>query len=762
MNPMTLFTADVVGNEKNTRYPNPHTITNAEELRAAVAHDHVTATYQANTRSSSGFVGSDCVVMDIDNDHTNDPTQWITPEGLADEFPLLAYYTATSRNHMIAKGMLSARPRFHVYFPIQPCACVEEYVVLKKNLAAQYPFFDSNAVDAARFIYGNPDAEVLVHEGTDLVDQLLADALVDEFAAFDQQTQQIHEGSRNATMSRFAGRVLIRYGDSEAARSLFDRKAALCDPPLEASELETIWRSAQRFAAKAAADPSYVPPHVWEQLNGLKPDDFTDVGQATVIASECADKICFSPETGWIAYEKGVWDESEPKAQRVFQDFTYLQLQQAEQALNTTRGLAEKQGVTQMLGVMSKTKALAAFTPEQNSVFNQLKADETWVKFTYKSRADRGIQAAMRQARSLLLIDSQDLDKDPYLLNTPAGTYDLRFGEKSLRAHNPFDLLTKQTQVTPSEQGKTLWEDTLDTIFQNDHELISYVQQVCGLAAIGKVMVEGLIIAYGDGNNGKSTFWNTIARVLGSYAETISAEVLIAGKKNNAKNDMAQTRGRRLLIAGENDEGVRLSGSAAKQLASTDKIAAEKKYKDPFSFTPSHTLVLYTNHLPKVTGRDTGIWRRLIVIPFNATITPKQDVKNYADHLYEHAGGAVLAWIMEGARLIHHADYKLTPPECVVRASQEYRRQNDWFAHFIEECCQTHAEYTERSLTLYDAYRQWANRRNDYVRNAADFYEALDKAGFGRKRTRQAKLVTGLQLISEFTQTDSTFPQEAL
>ena len=93
----------------------------------------------------------------------------------------------------------------------------------------------------------------------------------------------------------------------------------------------------------------------------------------------------------------------------------------------------------------------------------------------------------------------------------------------------------------------------------------------------------------------------------------------------------------------------------------------------PFAFTPSHTLVLYTNHLPLVGAMDAGIWRRLIVIPFNATIEGDTDVKNYADHLYEHAGGAILSWIMEGARLIHTEGYKLKAPPQVVQALQAYK-----------------------------------------------------------------------------------------
>lgn len=745
----TLHTADVTGRQTNNLYPNRCKITSNKDLVTAAAFDHVVATYKNNHRSNENFISSDCVVMDIDNDHSENPEEWVTPEVLSELMAGVAFMSATSRNHMKVKGKESARPRFHVYYPITQISDASEYAGLKKRLAARFSFFDANALDAGRFIYGNPAPEVTVFEGSQLLDEWLTEAdEQDIFAVFDASTQAIGEGSRNATLSRFAGRVLIRYGNTAQARELFDRKAALCEPPLLDSELALIWDSACKFATKVAAQPGYVPPEVYEQLTSLRPEDFTDVGQATILAGEYADRICYSPATAWMAYDKGVWEENEPKVQHVVQELTARQIVQAQKELETATQQANQLGVTAMLVAMSKAKALAAFTPEQARVYQQMQAVQEWLKFIYKCRSDRTILAVMRQARPLALINPQVLDADPYLLNTPSATFDLR--DTSRHEHNPADMLTKQTALDPSDEGMQMWLDSLAVTFGGDAELIGYVQRVCGLAAIGKVLIEALIIAYGDGNNGKSTFWNTIARVLGSYAETISSEVLIAGKKNNAKHEMAETRARRLLIAGENDEGVRLSTSSTKQLASTDKIAAEKKYKDPFSFTPSHTLVLYTNHLPRVGAMDTGIWRRLIVIPFEQIITPSVDIKNYADHLYEKAGGAVLAWIMEGARAIHAENYRLTPPQQVVAASEAYRAANDWFAHFLEECCQVGQGLSEQSKDLYDAYRSWAMGRGEYVRSTSDFYAAVEKAGYTRRRTARARFVDGLALISEF------------
>lgn len=188
--------------------------------------------------------------------------------------------------------------------------------------------------------------------------------------------------------------------------------------------------------------------------------------------------------------------------------------------------------------------------------------------------------------------------------------------------------------------------------------------------------------------------------------------------RRNVKPELAEARGKRLLIAAETEEGVRLSTSNVKQLASTDKIAAEKKFKDPFSFTPSHSLVLYTNHLPRVGAMDAGIWRRLIVIPFTATISGDADVKNYADYLYEHAGGAILSWVMEGARLIHAEDYHLSAPAAVVEASE--------------------------------AYRAWALSTAGWARPMVDFNAACEMAGFTKRKTMHGARVYGLRLKDEF------------
>ena len=156
--------------------------------------------------------------------------------------------------------------------------------------------------------------------------------------------------------------------------------------------------------------------------------------------------------------------------------------------------------------------------------------------------------------------------------------------------------------------------------------------------------------------------------------------------------------------------------------------------------------MLYTNHLPKVGASDDGTWRRLIVIPFHAKIQGKADVKNYAQHLVDHAGGAVLSWLMEGARKVIAANYQIARPQCVLDAIGAYREGNDWLGNFIEECCEVGASYQEKSGELYRHYREYCLENGEFVRSTADFYSALEQAGFKRKKRNSGFTIYGLQL----------------
>ena len=168
----------------------------------------------------------------------------------------------------------------------------EKYAALKRHIHDLFPFFDDNALDAARFLFGSASKDVFWNEGWMTIDQEL-DSIETEI--YDQQEQPsvaIPEGRRNNTLSRFAGRVLKRYGDCDRARALFMEEAAKCDPPMEDDELSTIWSSALKFYGKVKKQEGYVNPTDYNSEHGivsLRPTDFSDMGQAKVFAREYED-----------------------------------------------------------------------------------------------------------------------------------------------------------------------------------------------------------------------------------------------------------------------------------------------------------------------------------------------------------------------------------------------------------------------------------------------------------------------------------------
>ena len=736
----TIFTSDYVGNRKNCLYPNRVCITDKEKLRAAVSFDHVCAEYEGNYRSVSNFKEADVCVMDVDNDHSDDPQQWITAENLESEFGDLDYAIAFSRNHMKTKEGKSPRPRFHVYFRITPFADSAGYTALKREIHRNYPFFDGNALDASRFIFGCDPGDVIWHEGGTTIDRVLERMT---------PSDDIEEGRRNATLSRIAGRLVKRYGVSDESYQMFLSQADRCSPPLDNSELAAIWKSACRFARKVQVQPGYIPP---EQFGGgLMPEDFTDIDEAKVLCMDAAVELAYTSGTDFLVFNGQFWEESKIKAQSIVMRFLDRQREDAASNLEARKEALLAEGIGE-LTVMAGGKTLERqIGPDQMNLYLNYQKALAYYKFVINRRNMKYVVSTLQAAAPMLEMDVTQLDQDENLLNTPGGTWDLAKGMSGRQDHAPSDYITRCTRFTPGDEGKILWLEALNLFFQKDQELIDYVQQTVGLCSIGAVYQEALIIAYGDGSNGKSTFWNTIAGALGNYSGTISADALTVSCKRNVRPELAEVKGKRLLIAAELEEGQRLSTSIVKQLCSTDEISAEKKYRDPFKFRPTHTLVLYTNHLPKVGAMDTGIWRRLIVIPFHARIQGKRDIKNYSKYLLEHAGPAIVQWIIEGAQKAIQADFHLKLPLSVHAAIEQYKSDNDWMTHFLDACCVVEEGREQKSGELYTHYRAYCARAGEYARSTTEFYGMLDQRGFRRVKTRTGIIVRGLEL-SDFNE----------
>lgn len=470
-----------------------------------------------------------------------------------------------------------------------------------------------------------------------------------------------------------------------------------------------------------------------------KPPDFSDAGNALVLFDENHGLLAFCDALGWLNWTGTYWEQNDHKAVKRAVDLTEHMTMEAQAELDAA--------------LHAEADAKLALTQDKEGSKERLaKAQEATKRakayFTHASRSRNlaRIRGMLELSKPSFHIAADRLDADPFALNTPAGIVDLQTG--TIKPHDidsPFQWCTKITNVSPGDQGAAVWAEFLQTITCGDDSLAGFLQQVAGMASIGHVYHEGIVIANGSGRNGKSTLFNALAGVLGTYAGSIDSNILTTDRQNRGAA-LATLRGKRLVIAAELEEHQRLSTSTLKKLASTDRLTIEEKYHSPEDITQSHTLVLFTNHLPRVGSMDDGTWRRLIVIPFNATISEDTAVQNLSDYLIEEAGPAILSWIVRGAANFTLNAFKLIVPDTVAMATEEYRSRENWLERFIDERCIREPNARVGARELYTEYKVWAQEAGEYVNRESDFSAAMKKAGYQKIKPKGKYHYHGLRL----------------
>ena len=478
----------------------------------------------------------------------------------------------------------------------------------------------------------------------------------------------------------------------------------------------------------------------WAPGIDIRPADYSDAANADVFAAVHANDLIYTDALGWLWWNGKRWERDDHKA-------TAWALELSEKMLQE----AKEENRAALLQVADATAKHAETGSEEDAdALEKAKADATRAKayltHAKNSRNAVRIKNMLELSKPGLVIKADKLDANPFDLNTPAGIVDLTSGR--LRPHERAAYCSQITQTGPDNRGMEMWSDFLDTITCGDGSIRGFLQLVAGMSLIGAVYQEGIIIAYGGGRNGKSTYFNALGAVLGDYTGSIDIKVITTDRANKGAS-LATLRGRRLVITGELEEHQRLSVATLKQLASTDRLVIEEKFKQPETVKQTHTLVLFTNHLPRVGSTDNGTWRRLIVVPFNATIPAGTGIQNYADVLAKEAGGAILTWAIEGAVNFVRNGFRLDIPEVVEEATEAYRARENWLDSFINERCIREPNARVGAADLYREYREWAESTGDYVRRLNDFTATMEAAGYHKITPKGKKVWEGLRLDLE-------------
>jgi putative DNA primase/helicase len=379
---------------------------------------------------------------------------------------------------------------------------------------------------------------------------------------------------------------------------------------------------------------------------------------------------------------------------------------------------------------------------DRKEMERRLDAANREMRHCLRSEAAPRINAMLELARAEpgVPVLPADLDHDPWLLACPNGTLELRTG--TLREHRRADLITRLCP-TPYRTGAPcpLWLKFLRAVFKGDAALIDFLRRLLGYALTGDVREHVLPIFWGDGANGKSTLITAVLDTLGGdLAMKANAGLLMPARGERHATEIAQLFGKRLVVASETDQEGRLDEARIKELTGGEPLRARRMREDFWGFTPTHKLILLTNHKPKVTGTDTGIWRRLRLVPFEVTFWDGDDPGNADKDLpeelrqdkqlpeklaAEHEG--ILAWMVQGC--LDWQKGGLTLPERVKAATQEYRSDEDVVSRFLDERCLVTAAcpVRARASALFAAFGDWLRASGEEPWTQRAFGDAMGR-----------------------------------
>lgn len=337
-----------------------------------------------------------------------------------------------------------------------------------------------------------------------------------------------------------------------------------------------------------------------------------------------------------------------------------------------------------------------------------------------------------------------DLDRDPWWLNVPNGTLDLRTGD--LREHRREDLLTK---LCPTAYDATAtaprFERFLLEIMGGDVGLCSYLQRVFGYALTGTCRENILLMLIGGGANGKSTLTTTLLRVTGSdYSVQLAPGLLFQTQKDTHPTGLADLRGKRIAVTHELDSGTRLAEGTVKSITGGDPIRARRMRQDYFEFDPTHTVFLCANSRPVIHGTDDGIWRRVRLVPFRVQIPLERQDTQLTDRLVETEAPGILAWLVAGARDWH--EHGLEDPDSVRTATAAYRSEQDVLGDFLDAECVLDDQAFVPAMDLYARFSTWCQRNGSDPWKQTTFGRRLTDRGLEPKKVGGMRCRVGVSL----------------
>ena len=546
-------------------------------------------------------------------------------------------------------------------------------------------------------------------------------------------------GAKDQIIAGLRDKVVILAGDTDTAGQNFNQQMgeALTEAGLDVRVLQipgavsdvTEWREKdpEAFPMEYALALRAAPPFSSDGADARpalpdEDDEYnTHMGNARRLIEYMNGTLAFFAEKGAMVFRGGYW-----------------QLDKLNITLNA---------FTDVIAQMIEHAELLIEEGEATGNNNLIDRGEARRNFAIRSQNGNNIREAIKLAEQYSSRDFELLDNHKHLLNFKNGTVNLKNGQ--IKDHDPDDWLTHCLPYNYDPDAEcSLWEKTLQEVFEDKPNVIPWVNRYMGYIATGETREHCLLVCVGKGANGKSVVWNTLSDLLKPLRGVLPMTAFERKPAGSSSADMASLQGKRLCLVQEGEANKFMDEATIKRAASDDEISARALYKDQMSFKPAFKIVMASNSEPRIRGADEGIWRRMRLLKFERFFAPEERNQYLINELKEEAEG-ILAWIIRGS--IEWYANGLQDPVEITSATANYRTTSDELAGFINMVVVEDSESSVNGNDLYLKYMDWAVDENIKAWSRTAFYNAVVERINGCQKSdyRKGVLMKGIRFATE-------------